>query len=153
MINTNTSKMQVISLRLFSFIFLFQLSFLSFSQDKKPVSYSISGKIKGLSDTTLYLANYFGKQVFYNDTTRVDSKGNFKFEGKPFNECGKYMILLPSMKRFDFIAADENIVIEADTSCTIDKIKIVESVNNKLFLIISAISMIKLSNAVLLTKS
>ena len=133
MINTNTSKMQVITSRLFYFFLLFQISVSAYSQDKKPVNYTISGKIKGLSDTTLYLANYFGKQVFYNDTTRVDSKGNFKFEGKAFNECGKYMLLLPSMKRFDFIAADENIVIEADTSCTIDKIKIVESANNKLF--------------------
>ncbi len=100
---------------------------------KPAVSYSISGKIKGLKDTTIYLANYYGKQVFYNDTVRVDSKGNFKFEGKPFNECGKYMLLLPSMKRFDFIVADENIVLEADTSCNLDIIRVVESENNKIF--------------------
>jgi thiol-disulfide isomerase/thioredoxin len=100
---------------------------------KKVMPYKISGKIKGLKDTTVYLANYYGKQVFYNDTTRVDSKGNFSFEGKPYNECGKYMLLLTPTKRFDFIVADENIVIEADTTGNLETRKILESENNKLF--------------------
>ncbi|MFN0031561.1 MAG: redoxin domain-containing protein [Flavobacteriales bacterium] len=100
---------------------------------KPKLNYSISGKIKGLADTVVYLANYYGKQVYYNDTSRVDSKGNFKFEGKPYNECGKYMLLLPSMKRFDFIVADENIVLETDTSCNLQSLKVVESENNKIF--------------------
>ncbi len=95
--------------------------------------YSIKGNIKGLKDTTIYLANYYGNKLYYNDTTRVDSKGNYKFDGKPYNECGKYAIVMPGPKYFDIIVAEENIVIDADTSNRVENIKVKESENNKVF--------------------
>ena len=102
---------------------------------QKPASggFTIKGNIAGLKDTSVYLANYYGNKLYYNDTAAVDSKGNFSFPGKPYNECGKYALVMPGPKYFDFIVADENIVIEADTSNNVDKIKIKESVNNKAF--------------------
>ncbi|MBL7943911.1 MAG: DUF5106 domain-containing protein [Flavobacteriales bacterium] len=95
--------------------------------------YTIKGHITGLKDTAVYLANYYGNKLYYNDTARVDAKGNFSFEGKPYNECGKYAFVLPGPKYFDFIVAEENIFIEADSSNSIDKIKFKESKNNQLF--------------------
>lgn len=95
--------------------------------------HTIKGNIKGLKDTTIYLANYFGNKLYYNDTTKVDSKGNFTFKGKSYAECGKYALVMPGPKYFDFIVADENIVIDADTSNRIENIRVKESENNKIF--------------------
>lgn len=97
------------------------------------VNHTIKGNIKGLKDTTVYLANYYGNKLYYNDTTKVDAKGNFTFKGKPFNEGGKYAIVMPGPKYFDIIVADENIYIEADTTNRIENIKVKESENNKIF--------------------
>jgi len=106
----------------------------SMGQSPKPTSPTyIKGHITGLKDTVVYIANYYGNKLYYNDTSRVDSKGNFTFPGKPFNECGKYALVMPGPKFFDFIVAEENIFIEADSSNAIDKLKIKESVNNKIF--------------------
>ncbi len=95
--------------------------------------FTISGKISGLKDTAVYLANYYGNKLYYNDTARVDAKGNFSFEGKPYNECGKYAFVMPGPKYFDFIVAEENIFIEADSSNNVEKIRFRESKNNQLF--------------------
>lgn len=124
---------------MFSMGLLFSMTILPgslFAQDKttsKPTPYTISGHITGLKDTSVYLANYYGNKLYYNDTAAVDSKGNFSFPGKPYNECGKYALVMPGPKYFDFIVADENIFLEADTSNNVEKIKVKESENNKAF--------------------
>jgi thiol-disulfide isomerase/thioredoxin len=97
------------------------------------IPYSIKGTIRNLKYTTIYLANYYGNKLYYNDTTRIDSKGKFEFEGKPFNECGKYALVMPGPVYFDFIVADEQIELEADHSANIDKIVIKKSINNTVF--------------------
>jgi thiol-disulfide isomerase/thioredoxin len=95
--------------------------------------YTIKGTIRGLKDTTIYLANYYGNKLYYNDTTRVNNKGQFEFVGKPFNECGKYALVMPGPVYFDFIVADEQIEIEADPSPNVDNIVVKKSENNKVF--------------------
>jgi thiol-disulfide isomerase/thioredoxin len=95
--------------------------------------YTIKGKITGLKDTSIYLANYYGSKLYYNDTARADAKGNFTFPGKPYNECGKYALVLPGPKLIEFIVDQENIYLEADTSGKIENIRVKESENNKVF--------------------
>ena len=73
-------------------------STLVLAQTKPTSKYSVKGKINGLKDTVVYLANYYGNKLYYNDTSRVDSKGNFYFKGKPYNECGKYALVMPGPK-------------------------------------------------------
>lgn len=109
-------------------------SSIGWSQSKtaQPKHY-IKGKINGLKDTVVYLANYYGNKLYYNDTSRVDNKGNFYFPGKPFNECGKYALVMPGPKYFDFVVDQENISIEADISNDVNKIDVKESANNKVF--------------------
>lgn len=109
------------------------LLFACMQMAQAQVKHTIKGNIKGLKDTTIYLANYYGNKLYYNDTTQVDSKGNFTFKGKPYNECGKYAIVMPGPKYFDIIVAEENIFIEADTSNRIENIRVKESENNKVF--------------------
>jgi thiol-disulfide isomerase/thioredoxin len=95
--------------------------------------YSIKGTIRGLKDTTVYLANYYGNKLYYNDTTRVNSKGQFEFVGKPYEECGKYALVMPGPVYFDFIVADEQIELEADFSANVDNLVVKKSENNKIF--------------------
>ncbi len=121
-----------------SFVFLFLVSLIpatrSNAQAKvEPPKYTISGHVEGFKDTSIYLANYYGNKLYYNDTTRIDSKGNYSFKGKPFNECGKYSIVMPSTNRFDIIVDTEDIVINCTADCGIEGIKVKESKNNKIF--------------------
>lgn len=97
------------------------------------VKYTVSGHIDGLKDTTVYLANYYGNKLYYNDTTEIDSKGNFSFAGKPYNECGKYAVVVPGNNRFDIIIDQENVVLDFTSDCRIENLKIKESKNNKIF--------------------
>ena len=50
----------------------------------------ISWCIDGLSNDTIYLANYYGAKLFYNDTAVTDANGTVTFSGKAFDEGGKY---------------------------------------------------------------
>jgi len=113
--------------------FIIVLFVLSASIAKAQSPYTIKGKILGLKDTSIYLANYYGSKLYYNDTAKVDSKGMFSFPGKAYNECGKYALVLPGPKLIEFIVDQENIFIEADTSGRIDGIKVKESENNRIF--------------------
>ena len=99
----------------------------------KTSSFKIKGKIEGLRDTALYLGNYYGKSLYYNDTCRVDANGNFEFDGKKADEIGKYAIIMPGPKYFDIIVDQENIVINASSDNDISKVVVKESENNKLF--------------------
>lgn len=95
--------------------------------------YTIKGRVDGLKDTVIYLGNYYGKSPYYNDTTRVDSKGNFEFKGKTPDQIGKYMIILPGPKFFDIIVDQENIDIVCSADNDINKLVVRESENNKRF--------------------
>ncbi len=112
------------------FAFFLFLSLANFAQDSK---YTISGHVEGLQDTTVYLANYFGNKLYYNDTTEIDHKGNFVFKGKPHDEGGKYAFVIPGQKYFDFIIADEDIVFETDVKDLVGNLKFKKSDNNKIF--------------------
>jgi len=102
---------------------------------KKSVNtkFKIKGHIEGLKDTVLYLGNYYGKSLYYNDTTRVDANGNFEFYGKNPDQIGKYAIIMPGPKYFDIIVDQENIALQANADNDINKIVITESENNKMF--------------------
>jgi len=129
--------MKQISFRLFSTIFCVSIVCACIAQNGNAgvpkMPYTIKGTLRGLKDTTVYLANYYGNKLYYNDTTRVDSNGKFEFVGKPNEECGKYALVMPGPVYFDFIVAAEQIEIEADPSPNVDNIVIKKSENNKVF--------------------
>ena len=117
------------TLRLLACFVFISITAVSYSQ----INYTISGRIAGLADTSIYLANYYGNKLYYNDTSRVDSKGNYSFQGKPLKECGKYALVMPGSKLIEFIAADEPIVIDCSADADINKITVKKSENNRLF--------------------
>ncbi|MFM7309619.1 MAG: DUF5106 domain-containing protein, partial [Flavobacteriales bacterium] len=101
---------------------------------KAPQQHEIRGLVRDLRDTNIYLANYYGNKLYYNDTARVDARGRFKFEGKPFNECGKYILLLPNNNRIELVIDDqEDIEVEFDQDCRIENLKVKQSCNNQVF--------------------
>ena len=105
----------------------------SASAQKKTETLPYQFTVKGAADTTIYLANYYGEKLFYADTARANSKGQFGFKRvKPENE-GKFAVVLPGQKYFEVIIADgEDIRIESDTADFIANMKIIESENNRI---------------------
>ncbi|WP_306643875.1 TlpA family protein disulfide reductase [Sanyastnella coralliicola] len=90
-------------------------------------------KIKGVENQEVYLANYYGEKLYYNDTTMADANGYFEFQGKPFEECGKYAVVAPGPKFFDIIVSQEDIYLETDTSDLINNLTVHKSDENEQF--------------------
>jgi thiol-disulfide isomerase/thioredoxin len=95
--------------------------------------YTIKVKINGVKDTAIYLANYFGNKIFYNDTVMADANGVAIFKGKPYKEGGKYAVVAPGPRYFDILVTEEDIDIETDVNDFVGKMKINKSEENKVF--------------------
>lgn len=101
---------------------------------QKSEGFSIKGKVKGLKDTTVFLAHYFGyNQQVIKDTATVDSEGNFHFTGEKKLPEGLYLVSLPKGKFFDMIIGNQDFSFETDTANLIRKMKIVGSKENDTF--------------------
>ena len=75
--------------------------------------HDFSFKIEGLSDTSVYLANYFGGKLYYNDTAVVDASGWAKFNGSEKKPGGIYAVILPDNQTyFQVIVNEPKIVME-----------------------------------------
>lgn len=78
---------------------------LSFSQQKG--SYMIDVSIRGLSDSTIYLAYHFGDKQYLKDTLKLDKSGKGVFEGNETLPQGIYMVVLPGQKYFEVLVSDD----------------------------------------------
>ncbi len=96
--------------------------------------YSYKFKIEGLTDTVVYLANYFGKSMYYNDTASVGKNGEFEFKGEGKKPYGVYAVVLPDRKSyFELIVSEPKIVMETKRSDMVNSMKIKVSEENKAF--------------------
>lgn len=95
--------------------------------------YKISIRVKGLQDTTCYLAYHFGDKQYLKDTAKVDSKGLFVFEGKEPLPGGIYLAVLPGKKYFEFIVNEQQFSLETDTLDYVKHMKVKGSEENTLF--------------------
>lgn len=100
-----------------------------FSQES---GYEIKIKVDGINDgDTIYLANYFGKKLYYADTAY--SKGtDILFVGDSL-KGGKYAVVLPGVKFFEIIVAEDKIDLETDANNFIDKMVVNVSEENRVF--------------------
>lgn len=65
--------------------------------------YQIKFKIDGLKDTTVYLGYFYGESTYVKDTAKVNSKGEFVFDGvKPLNR-GIHFVIIDRTRLFDFV--------------------------------------------------
>ncbi|MFK7757423.1 MAG: redoxin domain-containing protein [Flavobacteriales bacterium] len=96
--------------------------------------HNIKGNIKGINPTdTVYLAQYLGKSLFYNDTAIVASDGYFTFQGKPYEEGGKYAVVTPGPKLLEILVDDRELEFQSDQENLDFNMKVVKSKNNKIF--------------------
>lgn len=96
--------------------------------------YKIDFKIKGLKDTTAYLAYYQTDQTYLRDTAKVDSHGNFTFDNtKPLLQ-GVFLLVLNKTQLFQFVIGnDQRFSMETDTSNYIGHMVVTGDEDNKLF--------------------
>ena len=103
-----------------------------FSQTKE--GFSIHGKIRGIKDTTVFLAHYFGyNQQVIKDTAKVDAEGNFHFIGNKTLPEGLYLVSLPKSRYMDIIIGNQEFSFETDTTNLITKMKVTDSKENETF--------------------
>ena len=97
--------------------------------------FRITGRIKGLKDTTCVLAHYFGStQYITKDTARVDGAGNMVFEGKKTLPEGLFIVVTPKNRYIEFlITDDQQFSFETDTADVIKNMKVSGSKENELF--------------------
>ncbi|RLD36363.1 MAG: hypothetical protein DRI74_09200 [Bacteroidetes bacterium] len=118
--------------RLFIFLFIFSVLTLT-AQNKK--SYKIELKIKGVEDSVLYLANYYGDKTFLVDTTVRKGKNNYLFEGKKHLDGGIYIIVGQEKNTiFEFLISDsQHLKFDSDMKNLIEEMKVKGSNENSLF--------------------
>jgi thiol-disulfide isomerase/thioredoxin len=113
--------------------------------------------VKGLENSTMILANYYGDKQYVRDTVHFDSKGSVVFKSDQMHgsnppkgdiygtpgllKCdsmipgGVYLAVFPALgnRYFEFIIAEPQFSIETDTIDMAKDLKIAGSQENKLF--------------------
>ncbi|HLN19592.1 MAG TPA: thioredoxin-like domain-containing protein [Bacteroidales bacterium] len=69
--------------------------------------YRIDVNIKGLSDSTIFLAYHFGDKQYLADTAKLDKNGSCFFAGKAALPTGIYLIVLPGKRYFEVLVSDD----------------------------------------------
>jgi peroxiredoxin len=93
-------------MRNISFLFILSLfSASSFGQLKNGFEIDIT--IRGLQDSTVFLAYHLGDKQYIKDTLRLDKSGHIVVRGKEALPQGIYMIVLPDRKYFEILISDD----------------------------------------------
>jgi thiol-disulfide isomerase/thioredoxin len=80
-------------------------------------AYDIRVKVKGLRDSSVFLANYYGDKQYIQDTAVIDKNGLLSFSGKKKLDGGMYLLVMGKKKLFDFMVLDndQHFTLETDT--------------------------------------
>lgn len=126
------NKIMKLPIKFLLILLLFLSSINLFAQKKE--GFSIHGKVRGIKDTTVFLAHYFGyNQQVIKDTAKVDAQGNFHFVGDKTLPEGLYLVSLPKNKYMDIIIGNQEFSFETDTINLITKMKVTGSKENETF--------------------
>jgi len=112
------------------FILLCLITVISFTSFSK--GYKINGEVKGLVDTTVLLAYYFGGNQYAKDTA-YSTNGKFVFEGEKGLPEGMYLIVLPNQKYFDVILTEQNFSFSTNINNIVESMTFKNSEENFLF--------------------
>ncbi len=98
-------------------------------------AYKIEVKITNITDSVLYLANYYGDKTLLADTAFVKGKGHFVFEKDEKLPGGLYILVSQDKKSlFEFLVADSpEMKFETQSPDYIDHMKVSNSDENRLF--------------------
>ena len=109
--------------------FLLFISFNSFAQ-----GYSISGRIKGLKDSTCYLTYYYENQNYVQDSSKASSDGTIVFQGKTPLKGGMYNVMVGHSQSFDMLIGEQRFSFEASIKDIFNTIKFFGSRENSQFI-------------------
>lgn len=111
------------------------LSFLLFSSASiAQQAYNLQFKITGLRDTTVLLGFYYGESTYVKDTARVNSKGEFAFDGKEPLKHGVYFLVLDKTRIFEMvISTSQKFKMETSTADYVKNMKVTGDIDNKIF--------------------
>jgi thiol-disulfide isomerase/thioredoxin len=116
-------------------ILLFGALFLLLPFIASSKGYNIKVKIKNVKNDTIYLAHYYSKSIYPDDTLVLDKNGEGVFKGDKSLPGGLYIIYLPNKQYFDFlIDNNQTFAITNDTSDFLKNMVIVGDVQNQKFL-------------------
>ncbi|SDL55331.1 redoxin domain-containing protein [Siphonobacter aquaeclarae] len=125
-------------MRFLLFAILLTVSGSAFAQ----TGYRIAAQVRGLRDSTCYLAYYTGLgkgQFFVQDTAKADAQGTIIFEGKKKLDEGLYVISIAQWRLFDVVVdADQHFELVTDVESVRDgnpprRMKVTGSKENELF--------------------
>ncbi len=108
---------------------------IAFAGEKTGKGMDIRITVKGLENSTMILANYYGDKQYVKDTLKFDKKGSILLKADTMLPGGVYLAVFPALgnRYFEFIIAEPQFTIETDTNDLAKNIKISNSVENKLF--------------------
>jgi thiol-disulfide isomerase/thioredoxin len=86
-------------------VFLMMISAYSSGQVKN--GYKIEITIRGLQDSTVFVAYHLGDKQYIKDTVKLDNKSYGYITGQETLPQGIYMIVLPGKKYFEFLISDD----------------------------------------------
>src|SRR5688572_6361879 len=97
-------------------------------------AYDLHFRVDGWKDTTAYLGNYYSESTYIRDTAKVNSKGEFHFDGKKPLDRGVYFLVLGKSKIFEFvIGQQQHFKLETATPDFVVNMKVTGDPDNKLF--------------------
>lgn len=114
-------------------LFLFTATFTTLAIAQEAPRRTIEVHIAGAANDTIYLANYYGNKLFYNDTTVADAKGRAVFNSDRGYKAGVYAVVVPGPKYFEIIVNEPRIVLATDKSDLMGKLQVRESKENEVF--------------------
>jgi peroxiredoxin len=114
-------------------LFALLLSVFLFAVPQK--GYDIKLTIKGLADSKMILAYYYGDKQYVKDTVRIDSKGVCVLKADTNLPAGIYLAVFPALgnKYFEFVVNEQHFSLATDTSDLAGHIVVTGSEENELF--------------------
>jgi len=118
--------------KIFFIVLLSTISTFSFSQMKN--GYEIDLTIRGLQDSTVFLAYHLGDKQYIKDTIRLNNAGHGIVTGREVLPQGIYMIVLPGRKYFELlIAKNQNFSLDCSYTDYFNTLKFTGSDENSAF--------------------
>lgn len=96
-------------------------------------TYTLSGQLNGLTNQKVYLLNFYGEKNALLDSAKSDGAGAFSFTMAATLSPGMYRLSWGKENYIDLIFNRENIRFHSDATAAFDSLRIVESVENRIF--------------------
>src|SRR4051812_11718008 len=105
----------------------------SFAATGKGMNIKIT--VKGLENSKMILANYYGDKQYVKDTIAFDKKATITLKADTMLPGGVYLAVFPALGNhyFEFIISEHEFSLETDTNDLTGHLKATGSVENNLF--------------------